>query len=94
MLNGLTLVQKLSGLRQAYRVMAEHPQGRQVLADILKVTGVGRHAFAEGAPDLTAHNLGRQYVGEAIKKRLNLNDDELMALLDENVDDVTERTER
>ena len=57
----------LEDKQAAYGVVFGSDLGREVLADIMKHCGVSRNAFS-GDPCETAFMLGRQDVGQHIKK--------------------------
>lgn len=60
----------------AYRQVYATPQGREVIDDLLRFTGMEFDAFVRGDPHATAYNVGKQRVGRRILAFLRFNEAE------------------
>lgn len=67
--------------RDDYRRVFGTPEGRRVLADLLREAGLREELLAPGDPLGTGHGLGRRRVGLHIVAILEMSDAEIMRLV-------------
>ncbi len=70
-----------SALRVAYRQVFGSPSGQEVLADLLRNTGVSRVSFVPGDPGLSAFHEGQRRVGLYLVEMINSDPDAAAAML-------------
>lgn len=69
--------------RHLYRATFGSPEGRAVLADILKFCSVSQPVVVPGDPMMTGFNDGMRRVGLRIAKLANMTEEEILRLADQ-----------
>lgn len=67
----------------AFQLVFSSPEGKKVLAEILKICHVDRDTFVAGAPDETAWRCGQRSIGLRICELLKLDTKKLASLMRE-----------
>lgn len=79
-------VQMLLRRRHLYRATFGTPEGRAVLADILRFCGVSQPAVVPGDPIMTGFNDGMRRVGLRVAKLAHMTEEEILRLADQPED--------
>lgn len=70
-----------SALRVSYRQVFGSPSGQEVLADLMRNTGLSRSSFVPGDPGLSAFHEGQRRVGLYIIDMVNSDPDAAASML-------------
>jgi hypothetical protein len=73
--------QQAQAVRVAYRAVFASPMGQEVLADLLRRTGVARATFVAGDPGVSAFNEGQRRVGLYVLEMVNSDPDAAARML-------------
>ena len=77
----------LIGRTEAYQETFDTPQGRKVLAHLMKVSGVTSNNFVSGDPHATSFNEGKRYIVMTILRAVNRDTTELIKQIEQGLTD-------
>lgn len=85
------LREKLS-INFAYQKVFETPEGRRVLAHIMRVGGVTKSSFVAGDPHMTSLNEGKRWLALSIARTALSDHQELQKLIESGVENEANKS--